>query len=78
MIVTVEDHFPAGGLGEAVLAALAERPAPVTIMAVRKIPMSGTPDEQRQFAGISAAAIAETCERLVHGHARKAAPALRE
>ncbi len=64
-LVTVEDHYPAGGLGEAVLAALAERPVPVTIMAVRKIPMSGTPEEQRQFAGISAAAIAETCERLV-------------
>jgi transketolase len=64
-IVSVEDHYPAGGLGEAVLAALADRPVPVTIMAVRKIPMSGTPDEQRQFAGISAAAIAETCDRLV-------------
>lgn len=65
VIVTVEDHYPAGGLGEAVLAALADRPVPVKIMAVREIPMSGTPDEQRQFAGISAAAIAETCAQLV-------------
>jgi transketolase len=74
-IVTVEDHYPAGGLGEAVLAALAERPVPVTIMAVRKIPMSGTPDEQRQFAGISAAAIAEACQRLVvQGPGKKATP----
>lgn len=65
LLVTVEDHYPAGGLGEAVLAALADRPVPVTIMAVRKLPLSGTPGEQRQHAGISAAAIVETCERLV-------------
>lgn len=64
-LVTVEDHYPAGGLGEAVLAALADRPVPVTIMAVRKLPMSGRPDEQRQHAGISADAIVETCKRLV-------------
>lgn len=64
-MVTVEDHYPAGGLGEAVLAALAERPVPVTIMAVRKIPMSGTAEEQRKSAGISAAAIIEMCERWV-------------
>ena len=64
-IVTVEDHYPAGGLGEAVLAALAESCVPVTVIAVRNIPTSGTPAELRQFAGISAADIAETCARLV-------------
>jgi transketolase len=64
-IVTVEDHYPAGGLGEAVLHALAERPVPVTILAVEKTPMSGTGEELRDFTGISAAAIIKTVERLV-------------
>jgi transketolase len=64
-IVTVEDHYPAGGLGEAVLHALAERPVPVTILAVEKTPMSGTGEELRDFTGISAAAIVKTIERLV-------------
>ncbi|HEY3206544.1 MAG TPA: transketolase, partial [Gaiellaceae bacterium] len=44
-IVTVEDHFPEGGLGEAVLAALAdseERPR-VVQLAVREMPHSGKP-----------------------------------
>jgi transketolase len=66
-IVTIEDHYPAGGLGEAVLQALAERPVPVTVLAVHKTPMSGTGDELRDFAGISAAAIIKTVERVVTG-----------
>lgn len=65
-IVTVEDHYPAGGLGEAVLQALAaERPVSVTVLAVHKTPMSGTGEELRDFTGISAAAIVKTVERLV-------------
>jgi transketolase len=63
-IVTIEDHYSAGGLGEAVLAALAERPVPVTILAVNKTPMSGKPEELRDFAGISAASIIRTVENL--------------
>src|SRR6266516_616425 len=44
-IVTVEDHWPEGGLGEAVLSALAERGAraDVTRLAVREMPRSGKP-----------------------------------
>jgi len=64
-IITIEDHYPAGGLGEAVLSALAEHPVPVTIMAVRKIPMSGSPEEQRDFAEISASAIVKTVTNLL-------------
>ncbi len=64
-IVTVEDHYPAGGLGDAVLQSLAERPVPVTILAVNKTPMSGSGAELRDFTGISAAAIVRTIERLV-------------
>lgn len=64
-LVTIEDHYPAGGLGEAVLQALAAQPVPVTVLAVEKTPMSGTGDELRDFSGISAAAITKTVERLV-------------
>jgi transketolase len=64
-LVTIEDHYAAGGLGEAVLQALADRPVPVTVLAVDKTPMSGKPDELRDFEGISAAAIVTTVKRLV-------------
>ena len=59
-VITVEDHWPEGGLGDAVLEALAEaddRPA-VTKLAVREMPGSGTPDELLHEAGIDADAIA--------------------
>ncbi len=72
-ILTVEDHYPAGGLGEAVLAALADHPVHVTIMAVRKIPMSGSPDEQRARAEISADAIVHTVEQMLASGASGAA-----
>jgi transketolase len=58
-IVTVEDHWPEGGLGDAVLEALAEaddRPR-VTKLAVREMPVSGTPEELLHEARIDADAI---------------------
>src|SRR4051794_31133581 len=58
-IVTVEDHWPEGGLGDAVLDALAEaddRP-PVVKLAVREMPTSGKPDELLHAAGIDAEGI---------------------
>jgi transketolase len=72
-IVTVEDHYPAGGLGEAVLSALADRPVPVTILAVNKTPMSGTGEELRDYTGISAGRIVETVMRLAATQATGAA-----
>jgi transketolase len=58
-IVTVEDHRPEGGLGEAVLAALADGGATARVvrLAVRTMPGSATPAEQLADAGIDAAAI---------------------
>ncbi len=70
-IVTVEDHWPEGGLGEAVLAALAdadERPRVVTL-AVRELPHSGKPAELLAAAGIDAEHIAEAARRLVREQA---------
>ena len=59
-LITVEDHWPEGGLGDAVLEALADaeyRPR-VTKLAVREMPGSGTPAELLHEAGIDAEAIA--------------------
>jgi transketolase len=65
-IVTAEDHAPEGGLGDAVLEALADaddRP-PVTKLAVRELPGSGTPAELLHGAGIDAEAIAAAARAL--------------
>jgi len=66
-IVTVEDHAPEGGLGDAVLDALAEgdERAHVVKLAVREIPGSGTPQELLHGAKIDADAIADAASKLV-------------
>ncbi|MEX0765942.1 MAG: transketolase [bacterium] len=68
-LVVVEDHWPEGGLGEAVLSALAgTEPFPkVTHLAVHEMPGSGTPEELMDAAGISARRIAEAVRTLVSG-----------
>jgi transketolase len=66
-IVTVEDHWAEGGLGDAVLEALAagdEHPK-VVKLAVREMPTSGTPEELLHEARIDAEAIAEAAGKLV-------------
>lgn len=50
-VITVEDHYRAGGLGEAVAAVLSGM-VPVEILAVGKEPRSGTPAELLQYEGI--------------------------
>ena len=66
-LVTVEDHWPEGGLGEAVLAALAEHDTRVRVtrLAVNEMPGSATPAEQLAAAGIDAAHIADAARALV-------------
>ena len=66
-LVTVEDHWPEGGLGEAVAGALAdadERPR-IVRLAVSGMPHSGKPAQLLDAAGIDAAHIAETARGLV-------------
>jgi transketolase len=65
-IITVEDHWPEGGIGEAVLEALAEeQPHPVVRkLAVRDMPGSGTPAELLHAAGIDADCIADAARTL--------------
>jgi transketolase len=67
VIVTVEDHWPQGGLGEAVLSALADQPhrPPVLRLATRSMPICGQqPAGSPRAGGIDAAAIV----RAVHTH----------
>jgi transketolase len=66
-IVTVEDHFPDGGLGDAVLAALAEsdEQARVVKLAVNDMPRSGKTAELMSAYGIDAEHIAAAARQLV-------------
>ncbi len=65
-IVTVEDHYAEGGIGEAVAAALAPVKAQIHILAVRKKPMSGKPEQLLEFEEINAAAIISKVEELAY------------
>jgi transketolase len=54
VVITVEDHYPAGGIGDAVSEALAPAGIVVHRLAVREIPRSGQPEELLERYGISA------------------------
>jgi transketolase len=56
-IITVEDHYPEGGIGEAILHALEGENISVTCLAVDKLPRSGKPEELLALVGIDADAI---------------------
>jgi len=67
-ILTVEDHWPQGGLGDAVLGALAlpgnPRPAAMKL-AVTDMPSSALPAEQLRAAGIDSMAITAAAAELI-------------
>jgi transketolase len=66
-LVTVEDHWPEGGLGEGVLAALAQAgvsPAKFKLLAVTGMPHSGKPEELVDAFGISARHIIEAVRAM--------------
>jgi transketolase len=66
-LVTVEDHFEQGGIGEAVLAALLDTgfaPSKVRRLAVRGMPHSGKPDELVDKFGISARHIVDAVKEI--------------
>ena len=52
-LITVEDHYAAGGIGDAVAAAVAEGGFTVERLCVREIPRSGTPEQLIDHYGIS-------------------------
>jgi transketolase len=63
-IITVEDHYAAGGIGDAVAEAVEESGIRVRRIAVREIPRSGKPDELLDRFGISARHIVEAVKQL--------------
>jgi transketolase len=65
MIITVEDHYAEGGIGEAVRSALAGTGARVHSLAVRKLPRSGKPRELLDYEEISGAAIVRKVKELL-------------
>ncbi len=66
-LITVEDHYAAGGIGDAVAAAVADAGFTVHRLAVREIPRSGKPEELLDRYGISASHIVDAVRRVVSG-----------
>jgi len=65
VLLTVEDHFSEGGLGEAVRSAL-PNVAPIYSLAVRKMPRSGKPAELLDYEEISASSIISKVRSLLY------------
>ncbi|MBI3271480.1 MAG: transketolase [Planctomycetes bacterium] len=71
LVLTVEDHYPAGGLGEAVAGELASEGIRVVSLAVREMPRSGKPEELLEAYGLSAARIAARVRECAAARSRK-------
>src|SRR5436190_13316679 len=66
--IVVEDHWPEGGLGDAVLEVFTHRDGPlpqIVKLAVQSMPGSGTADQLMEEAGISAHSIVEAVNALL-------------
>src|SRR5438876_2920595 len=66
--IVVEDHWPEGGLGDAVLEVFTHRDGPlpqIVKLAVQSMPGSGTADQLMEEAGISAHNIVEAVNALL-------------
>uniref|UniRef100_A0A1W7R9D2 Transketolase n=1 Tax=Hadrurus spadix TaxID=141984 RepID=A0A1W7R9D2_9SCOR len=65
-IITVEDHYPEGGLGDAVSSAVAmQRDIIVKRIAVKSLPRSGPPDALLEMFGINANAIKKAVQEIL-------------
>jgi transketolase len=64
-VITVEDHYAHGGLGDAVLSALAGNRVQAVKLAVREIPRSGKPKELLDRYGISKRHIVEAVRKIL-------------
>lgn len=63
-LIVVEDHYPEGGLSEAVRSALGRQAGAVTSLAVTKTPKSGAPDALLRYERIDAAAIVRAVSKV--------------
>jgi transketolase len=70
-LITVEDHYSAGGIGDAVAAAVADAGMTVHRLAVREIPRSGKPEELLDRFGISARHVVEAVHARYAGERGK-------
>merc|ERR1719431_267285 len=65
-VLTVEDHYPEGGIGDAVLDALADdRNTIVRKLAVTAVPRSGPPADLLEMFGISATNIVKAVHDII-------------
>ncbi len=64
-VITVEDHYEAGGIGEAVKNVLSKQSTPVYSLFVNKMPKSGKPQELLDFEGISKTAIVKKVKNIL-------------
>jgi transketolase len=64
LVVTVEDHYPEGGLGDAVAGELSQNGIRVHKLAVFSLPRSGKPEELLARYGIDANAIIRKVKSL--------------
>lgn len=64
LVVTVEDHYPEGGLGDAVAGELSSEGIKVHKLAVYELPHSGKPEELLAKYGIDAEAIVKKVKAL--------------
>ncbi len=65
LIITVEDHYPEGGIGEAVKSSLAADPVPVYSLSVERKPKSGKPRELLDYEEISGPAIVRKVKEVL-------------
>jgi transketolase len=65
LVITVEDHFPEGGLGDAVAGELSPEGVRVHKLAVSELPRSGKPDELLARYGIDSNAIVKKVKALI-------------
>ena len=65
IVVVVEEHYSEGGLGDAVLNAVANHNISVHKMAVREVPRSGKPGELLEYYGLSANRIVARVRELL-------------
>ena len=64
-IITVEDHYLQGGLGESITYALRNTALEIHCLAVTTLPISGKPDQLLAWAGIDAGSIVKKVKELL-------------
>ncbi len=64
-IIVVEDHYPEGGIAEAVRSAFPEHKKPIISLAIGKLPRSGKPEELLAYEAIDAKAIVKAVQKIL-------------